>query len=233
MRIQSKFKDFYDFVSHRFGADPDVVYERKNGLETTVSRKMFTDANTFRNTFSEYAWGGPRGKGKRQIWVGSDYEMQFVVAGTYCFALAKHKSSVTVPLSNTHDPFLVKDHRDYTTRSNRPLRPSLPTPKELEALVRIVGTPVFLARGWNDKRREIQIYNDVPVLADLGIPALVTPEQMWQSIYSTIINVLRSNPDKAPPVQVAEKYRIEGAGFDLKTSFRHPVNSPAAAAKRK
>jgi len=35
MRIRSKWKDYYDFVSHKFGADPDVLYERKALKQTS------------------------------------------------------------------------------------------------------------------------------------------------------------------------------------------------------
>ena len=36
-------------------------------------------------------------------------------------------------------------------------------------------------------------------------------------------NVLRKSPDKEPPVTIGNDDRIEAAGFDLKTSFRHPI----------
>lgn len=58
-------------------------------------------------------------------------------------------------------------------------------------------------------------------LNDLGFAAIMSAEQAYQHIESYIVNVLRDNPDKIPPVQVDDKIKIGQHGFDLKQSFRH------------
>lgn len=58
-------------------------------------------------------------------------------------------------------------------------------------------------------------------LNDLGFAAIMTAEQCYQEIESYLVNVLRDNPDKIPPVQVSDKDKIGQHGFDLKQSFRH------------
>lgn len=139
-----------------------------------------------------------------------------------------------------HAHLLVDDHLSRKRVKPKRLPPPVPADR-VEAIIRAVNAPVFLVRGvhrserkGSDARARTICFDErVPVLKDFGFPALFPPEVIWQDIYTTLTSVLRADPDKAPPVQVAEKYRIEGAGFDLKTSFRHPVNKPAAAAKRK
>ena len=59
------------------------------------------------------------------------------------------------------------------------------------------------------------------VLEDLGFASLMNAEQLYQDIATYITNVLRSNPDITPPVQVSDKDKIGQHGFDLKQSFRH------------
>ncbi len=227
MRIQSKFKDYYDHVASCYGQDPDVVYERKSGIGCEIpwnamAGKREAGSTILRDTFENYAWGGERGRGTRRIHVGSFFEMEFLVAGPHCFAIARHKSGKAVLLGPGHDRFLEREQ--FGPRMDEPRRPALPTPEQIVNLIHVVKAPVFLVRGWCDSRDQIRVFDDVPILADLGIPAVVPPEQMWQDIYSTIINVLRRNPDKAPPVEVDNQHKIWAAGMDPKTSFRHPVN---------
>lgn len=58
-------------------------------------------------------------------------------------------------------------------------------------------------------------------LNDLGFAAIMSAEHAYQEIESYLVNVLRDNPDKIPPVQVEDKIKIGQHGFDLKQSFRH------------
>jgi len=44
---------------------------------------------------------------------------------------------------------------------------------------------------------------------------------MWQSIYSALTNVLRTDPDKQPPATLNNQEKIWASGFDEKVSFRH------------
>ena len=53
------------------------------------------------------------------------------------------------------------------------------------------------------------------------VAGIMSAEQCYQEISHFLGNVLRENPDTKPPVQVDDKHKIIGAGFDTKTSFRH------------
>ena len=70
MRIQSRFKDYYDFISHQFGSDPSCVYVRE----------------PFKTVDIEFSLDQTRG-GKSifngrlvQKYVQADYCLEYVVA---------------------------------------------------------------------------------------------------------------------------------------------------------
>lgn len=201
MKIQSRFKDYYDHISHRFGADPNVVYVRRpfSGIDVSI---QLVDSHFFRSTLKDETYRS----------------MEFVVAGPHVFPVIRSYLKNTVSILNKdHDPFLKKNWRGDDVEL-----PSLPGVKKLQALVKEVGQPVFYVR--RNPRGNLSLLHDIPILKDIGLPGIISPEQMWQDIYSTITNVIRPNPDKAPPVEVDNLHKIYAAGFDPKSSFRHPVN---------
>lgn len=214
MRIKSPFKDYYDFVSYRFGEDPDCTYLRR----PFHYQRCFVEWDA-RDHFRDTLRGDLRTSGRLAI--------QFVVAGSRAVPVLRRYDRDTMELLvEAHDELLEIDWKKQV------VRPALPTGERLAELIRFVGAPVFLVNEryseiiHRPKRRVVKglrLDSAIPVLADIGFPSVVPAEQMWQDIYATLTNVLRPNPDKAPPVTVGEKYRIEAAGFDLKTSFRHPV----------
>ncbi len=227
MRIQSRYKDYYDFISHKFGSDPNCVYVRE----------------PFKTVDIDYSLG--RAPGQKSIFNGrlvqkyiEDYHLEYVVAGSFVFpALVKYGKSAydrelnlegyvdtTVKiLTEAEYPEYLSEHYARTEYVD------LPQGEKLHELIRAVGAPVFRIRdvkhGWNKGKKDgIFINQLVPVLKDIGFPAVVEAKVIWQDIYTTLSTVLRRNPDKEVPVQLANDARIEKAGFDLKSSFRHPVN---------
>lgn len=79
-------------------------------------------------------------------------------------------------------------------------------------------------RNWYYDKKEYPM-NHIEVnanvcLNDLGFAAIMSAEEVYQEIESYIINVLRDNPDKLPPVEVSNVDKIKQHGFDTKISFR-------------
>jgi hypothetical protein len=215
VKIQSRFKDYYDHISHRFGSDPDTVYVREPIRN---------------NNLIEWPEGAGAVRGGKRCFLNTfdtrhRYTMEFVVAGMHVVAFGSSHDGSGVPemLGPQHEHLLVQSWRNESSR------PILPDSDQLTALVRRVGHPVFLVRGWHAMpgvagHWRLEIAERIPVLKDLGFPAIISDQQMWQDIYQTLTTVLRKNPDKEPPVRLANDDRIHAAGFDLKSSFRHPVN---------
>ena len=212
MRIQSKQKDYYDYISHLYGADPNCVYLRGKLPETRLTipdRLPTTDLLDFDKT---------RGK----------IHVSFIVAGSMAFWFVGRSLDFATIEWFPYDPAL---HDGWFARPHGGRARTPPTygEEQLKALVRAVGAPVFHVteielRCDGKPGRVVHVAPYPPVLQDFGIASLVAPEQMWQNIYTTLTSVLRRDPDKEPPLVVGNDERVLAAGFDLKSSFRHPVN---------
>jgi hypothetical protein len=224
MKIRSKFKDYYDFVGRRYGEDPDVLYNR--GSIPSKDYKVDPGRGRYPSTFASY-WM----KSRESVPDRTTYQLEILVAGELIFPVVRmitrnshpvYELPDTVAYRHLDQPTLhwlhgsskyEKEERIWKSFSEalEKLRPKL-----REAMVKLQA-PVFLYRADGIDTR-------VPILSDFDIPSRIRPEDMWQNIYSVHQNVLRPNPDKMVPVQISEKDRIVKAGFDLKTSFRNPVN---------
>jgi hypothetical protein len=221
MKIRSRFKDYYDHIGHRYGEDPDVTYIR---APLKITEVRWNCRDYFQDTIARSVYVGNKSH-KINEWL----DFEFVVAGSHVVTYITTTTSTSTTyerLTEQHEHLLEKDWRN-----NKKKYPEVPSDKHLEDLVRIVGHPVFLIRridrcvGRNGRREDtICLAERIPILADMGFSSFISPEALWQDIYATLTNVLRKNPDKEPPVTVANEYKIHAAGFDLKTSFRHPVN---------
>ena len=225
MRIISKFKDYYDHVGHRYGEDPMVTFTRG---KTTPLAKEVRAHQCFES--------------RRDDRTRTEYEAQIVVAGAHVFPMVQAwtrgndfmgQPTSTVgyrPLDKAMLHWLVSGgsygykskyyNEDYDWKEFSQWLDKLKS--KLPEMMRECGSPVFKLHRVSHYR--VNVAEHVPILKDLGIAAVVTPEQMWQDIYMAITTHMRPNPDKAPPVEISERDKIVKAGFDLKTSFRDPVN---------
>lgn len=229
MRIVSKFKDYYDFVGQKFGEDPGCLYLR--GLVSTAK-------DNWKDKHKLFAFRSRHDPTSNISW-----DHIYIVAGAYFFPMARGIKQITDPITkSTHheygyrfmdeklfDWIGTREHVHPRTMRSRwmPSYNHYPTyierinspdyKLEIRRLIVSIGSPVF-------KITEHGIDEKVPVLEEHGIPSQVEPEQMWQNIYTIMTSVLRRDPDKDPPVALANNERIQKAGFDLKSSFRHPVN---------
>lgn len=228
MRIQSKFKDYYDHISHRFGADPSCVYVRGRLNGGQRYGDITVDACGCEDGLFS------RRLKQAKLPDGVQQSLIFLVAAGHVLPVIDTATAIEDDTRKTlyfeHDYEIIgnKDERIEVRTFGDPMN-SPPSKDKLEALTRAVGAPVFLVkkleqktgkeRGWN-----VIIDERVPVLAGLGVPRFIEAEQMWQDIYTTLTSVLRRDPDKEVPVMLGNDMRVQKAGFDLKSSFRHPVN---------
>ena len=93
-------------------------------------------------------------------------------------------------------------------------------------LSRLVGAPVFVVTDINPRFQngvKIQVDEFCPVLKEMGMSALISPEQMYQQLAYFMGNTMHPSPDTQPPVEVSNRDKILAAGFDLRQSFRHRV----------
>lgn len=266
MVIQSKFVDYYDYISRTLGADPLCVYERKplaagDGTTTIKCRLPAAVLEVIHV---------PRLRVQVRVkpddYCSPTYTAVTVVVGYMVWPVLLH--------SGAGDPIIVSPAelprlaalpgvppptetvgRRRGTRGNPEARYAqiiehlfgkdrgwpekhsvLPTtatsPEQLDPVLRAVGAPVFaladvIAKEFPNAARicdvELRVHKRIPVLKDLGLPAYAPPTAVWQEIARVLTSVLRKDPDKQPPCVIANDDRVEAAGFDLVSSFRHPV----------
>lgn len=219
MKIQSRFKDYYDFISHRFGQDPNCVYVREP-FRVGKGRHIETvDVEVGKNF--PYFYQNPY----RYRNIGDvSYELEFIVAASHVIPFLRTR------VYAGRETFRMITWLEYDQIfgmgwGGKPDRPLVPEGEALADLIRKVGAPVFHLRSNGGYREHtVEVFRRIPVLQDLGFPAVIPAPVMWQDIYTTLSSVLRKDPDKAPPVTLANDDRVHAAGFDLKTSFRHPIN---------
>jgi hypothetical protein len=223
-------RDYFDHVGHRYGQDPAVTYERAplrpvEG-EPRPGYLHLGDRGVTRAVPAEVA-NALRLDSSKTRGAGGNY-LSLVVAARWAFYAVEIDRYGPSPalvlareLSDSGDP-----------------RTELPE-RALHTLIRAVGVPVFrvVAAGPVSWARPsdghyVELDRRVPHLGALGVAAFVPAEQMWQEVYATCSNVLRADPDRAPPTEIANDDRVEAAGFDLKTSFRGPARAPRRGGRR-
>ena len=215
MKIRAKFKDYYDFVGRRYGEDPDCVYNR-GPLPEKLSFPWPREDCSFSVSFK---YSNPK-----------DYYVSFVVAGPHVIPFMDFGWHFVEGIYTHHLDLLLPKYEGFLGNEYMPDcfngKPvCYPDVERLQDLIRLVGAPVFLVKPRaRHGSGPVTVDSRIPNLGNLGFASFVSPGQMWQDIYTTMTSVLRKNPDKEPPLTVNNEERIQAAGFDLKTSFRNPIN---------
>ena len=218
MKIISPFKDYYDRVAGKYGGgDPRLVYKR-----TKLDGKNIKD-RTIYNIVSGTLHRLSSLNTERHRQGKSAYNVDILIFCGRQYLVVKN-DGVTNILSEKKHPDLWKilseTPKGVTTVFLKSLSTDFFLGKQTqfaENVCKQYDQPVLLIVGDYDAR----ISNKIPILQNIGFASIMSAEQCYQEISHFLGNVLRENPDTKPPVQVDDKYKIIGAGFDTKTSFRH------------
>lgn len=213
MRIKSNFKDYYDHIAHIYGGgDPAVTYSR-----VRIKEKILVDIRGNESTFKYNFISSPHHQG---------YQTKSIVICNKTYSVATYVEDLNViePWQLTDVEFwkrYIKRHkRDWQIAEKLAAQSIIEGSPKLLEYSRLIGQPVFELKFDHDERLWYAGEN-IPTLAHLGFPPKISPEQMYQDISYFMANTININPDIRPPVEVEDKYKIVGAGFDLKQSFRH------------
>ena len=232
MRIKSSFKDYYDHIAYKYGGgDPKILYmrDRLKPLVDTGYMKydagVYLDIPKLERSFDllnptryhdlrDYTFKYLVIAGKWYLLInetfGDGVEPVFTV-------LSKERHPKAVEKLTNKKKFYWTNLRDFDYYVGY-------EDKDLIEVSRMLNTPVFIVEGysWQVKPRKYSLHIDskLPVLADLGIPAIYPAEQLYQDLAYFIGNKMHVSPDMAPPVEVSNKDKITQFGFDLKRSFR-------------
>jgi len=220
MRIKSKIKDYYDYVAYRYGGgDPKIMYKRgkiENDIDVSKYNleKLPYTPTKLKNDYS-FSWLGCCGKKYLLV--------RFRKSGSFFDAWSKwqilnekkHALLCEVLKKRFNDFYMIGQAKRDGVNSFYDYLGS--ESKAILKISRDIKSPVFLINAHG-------VDNTVPNLSELGMPALICAEQMYQNIAHYMSNDMSLSPDKNPPVEVSDRYKIEQHGFDKRVSFRHRLN---------
>lgn len=217
MKIISKIKDYYDYVGKIYGEDEKIPYNRLDLNKDEYRDVCIPAPFKSRDQKLHNMHGHIQGKHIHQLIVCG--HVFTVEKETYTNESYKLISKETLDLlatdGNTYRYFRRNHKENYYKGEFL---------EEAKTMCKLVGQPVIVYTG-RDRDDNLSFSRRIPNLGDAGVPAYFKPEEMFQMIQQFISNEIRENPDTQPPVEVEDKYKIIGHGFDLKTSFRHRKES--------
>jgi hypothetical protein len=220
MQIISKNKDYYDHISHEFGIDPLIVFNRKTKLEVVDFKNSQGNCplEWYNYDFKQKDYGIPE----------DIYLKLLVVCGIqYPLFVYPNGSAKVVTI------------KEITTLMN--LRPDVKFFRFHGSIIRIgkmcitlfklqefwidwhkkLDTPIFIIDQirihGGSNNYDITFNPDIPILKDIEFSKFVTPSEVYQNISQ----LLASQKEKDPPVEITDKDKILKSGFDKVKSFRH------------
>jgi hypothetical protein len=240
MIIQSKLKDYYDFVAHIYGGgDPKNTYIR----DYVLPDKIHTDGA--KEQVFERFYGH-----ETELWLPGDYDRAdglsqrftgIVVAGKvyvvtrgykepqWVYADQGYTEEIAEPwkiatfgdLAKPRKDLYMKSNPEYFLKGNEPdtVICSRVEKKEAIHLCKRLQAPVFRFDITN--RGHVEVFGRCPLLKDFGIPAVLPPEQAYQEISMFRMSVINQSPDAMPRTEMSNVQKVESHGFDKRISFRH------------
>ena len=220
MKIHSRFKDYYDYLTKVYGEDPLVNWERNLLSETQDVFTLKNIANLDPNGWVGTKWG---------YWATHHECMLLIVAGRR-FLLYKKKPSPdellpkqwTALTPDSPDALKLNGFNHWSKKWQKVSPESIKrytgmyTDEAMNLCIRFQSPILWI----NVDYRESTIIPSGPVLSEVhGLPGLYPAEQIFQDISDFWLNRAKGSPDADPPVEVDDKIKILNHGFD-KTSFR-------------
>ena len=210
MFIIDKNKDYYDYLSHVYGVDKKVTFDRRGSI-------VLTDRYIVDHTF-EYKGYSRWLKREKEFFflleVGKlqylfkvfDYDIVQDAYGVYHVG-KKFKIGIKHVFDEDRNffgkPLTIKDVKVKYQWIKR---------KYVSVITDFKDCIEIREKTFDNSR--------YPILAETKIPALISAFDMWREL-STYISSL--NNDKEVDIVNTDKAKIVNHGFDLKSSFRHPV----------
>lgn len=214
MLILGKYKDYYDYLCGIYGIDTDIIYDRTEsvvlGKEGTQHEFYFTRRKLYED----------KPKKKTRRWIINDKGKSVFtndMVGTI--------SAYVIEVGYTHYLFEVErylDENDIVHVDVNFIKSFDVDKKKSTAPMSLIPCQYYYNYFSNEKKiggyhikQEIQN----PILKDTYIPSYIDPTEIYDKLYNYLISI-REKPieDKRNDVQ-----KLEGYGFDRKSSFRHPI----------
>lgn len=225
MKIISAHKDYYDHIAHLYGGgDPKITYARHR---LGVVEQSNTD--TFIRGLDIEQPGLPD-SGFDQLYRAFKYKTKWLAINGKLYLLLADAQDPYHPtpdnwsvLNEARHPqawALLHTTRSWWQRDRDQIQYIGREMPEVLELSRKLDAPVFTFSS-SYYRTTVHVDGNIPILAPLGIPALISASQLYQDIAYFIGNTMKGAPDLMPATAQTNKEKITAAGFDLVQSFRH------------
>lgn len=218
MRIKAKVPDYYDWVqTYNVHSRDPIVFNRRHYIDSNLDPDEIyhRDKWSHKNTYSRLLeYRKLNSDNNTPFKLNKEIIVCIAVCGKYYY-FSQDKSTdpngdldgrlkIKFPNLRDKDPYLVELHKKY----NSPI------------LMFYIDNCL---RVYKFNNQEFYLLNRIPLLTEYNFPKIVKAEAMFQEIEFFISNDMVDNPDINPPVTIGNKDLIVSKGFDLITSFRHPV----------
>jgi hypothetical protein len=217
VRIISPFKDYYDYVGRaQYGEDPTIIYTR-SPLEQEQTNAVYKEVNSkYRRIFSRAArtdiplgWLVFCDQRYMVWWLHGSYGRPEIMSFDNYVALVRPWLPTALSREQAHRTFSNPEPLDLLTELT----------KQLGQPVYLVCSNAVCTPSGERYVGSIRVQEEIPILKDIGFDKVMRPEQAYLTIYQYLSDIMRDNPDKAPPVEVSNDSKITAHGFDKK-SFR-------------
>lgn len=214
MKIISKFKDYYDFLQGIYGIDEKLILDRTNFInkfpygENAVVR-FFICGMVIEGLFRDGKfWYG------KELEQFSDKKHHFWgKSGNYYFV--KHDSNKMYGGSDSRvlkSPMKFEDwiSMQETIAYKNKTEPICPNDK--------YNCPIIVSSYFRNSCESNDGHEMNPILSEYQFHKVYSAEQIWRMLTEWL------GREKQIKEMRTDKEKILSNGFDLKTSFRHPIN---------
>ena len=228
MKIISKFKDYYDFIAYQYGQDNSIVYNRNpfkianNGNIFESIKPATKSLYRHQNIYPSFPYQDIKQEYKFKWLIICGKKFLLVSEKQNCNLYADYKL-ITIEQYNNFvelwSNFRKLPKYDYYIGYNEVNQLYINISKFINQPIFELTSDVSLFGSCISNIKDYYEFK-LPILADYNISRVYSPERLYQDLSYFIGNTLKDTPDTKPPVEVTNKDKIIGHGFDLKTSFR-------------
>jgi hypothetical protein len=208
LKIIDKNKDYYDYLSHVYGIDENIAFNRRGStILTTEYIQQFIE-NTNNSFYSFWLDLLILETG----FVHYLFDIKTQEKGDKIFSLIH---TYTDEIHFSKNPVCIYFNDDFDFRSeDRQLRGW----KKRDLSYSKLRLKESMIKVWRNNNKPICI--ELPILDKTFFPSVIKPEKIWQNIYNYLVKINEPNIiDTRDDVSKAIDH-----GFDKRTSFRNIKN---------
>lgn len=210
MQIIDRNKDYYDHLSHIYGIDKKITFDRRGSvIVSNESLLELIDVKDYRYSDTYYFFILEIGFVQYLIKVGKvklKYQNEKLSSYNYNRVLSLQMKIAKVYHDNKHyydTPLSIR--RAY-----------------IKTIWKWDSDDKYIINdNFSDTIKEVgDSHIDLPILSNTKITSLITADEIWKELQN-YISALNNDKDNDTIMNDIEKAEVHG--FDKKTSFRHPI----------